>query len=54
MPAALKAGSVAILCLYLNPSPEWKEEGAMVRSLSKAITGSYILGVIGKECWCPG
>lgn len=51
MPATLKAGSVAILLLYLNPSPEWEEEeGAMVRSLSEAITGSYILRVIGKEC----
>jgi hypothetical protein len=53
--ATLKAGSVALLMLYLNPSPEWEEEeGAVVRSLSEAITGSYILGVIGKECRCPG
>lgn len=38
----------------LNGSSRFLKEGAMVRSLSKAITGSYILGVIGKECWCPG
>lgn len=50
MPATLKAGSDAILLLYLNPSPEWEKEGAMVRSLSEAITDSYILEVIGKEC----
>lgn len=54
MLAALKAGSDAILWLYVNPSPEWEEEGPMPGSLSEAITGSYILGVIGRECWCPG
>lgn len=54
MPATLKTGSDTILFLYLDVSPEWEKEGAMVRSLSEAITGSYILGVIGRECRCPG
>lgn len=38
MPVTLTAASDAIPLLYLNPSPEWEEEGA--------ITGSYILGLL--------
>lgn len=49
-----KLALMPLFLLYLNPSPEWEEEGAMAGSLSEAITGSYILGVIGRECRCPG